>query len=95
MSNINLKETVENLIDIFLDAGKISLELRDKGLKKEIKSDNTPVSNGDLEVNKLLTKRINELTPNIPIVSEESSENKNNEKLKEFWLIDPIDGTYD
>ena len=59
MSNINLKETVENLIDIFLDAGKISLELRDKGLKKEIKSDNTPVSNGDLEVNKLLTKRIN------------------------------------
>ena len=57
MSNINLKEIVENLIDIFLDAGKISLELRDKGLKKEIKSDNTPVSNGDLEVNKLLTKR--------------------------------------
>ena len=56
MSNINLKEIVENLIDIFLDAGKISLELRDKGLKKEIKSDNTPVSNGDLEVNKLLTK---------------------------------------
>ena len=95
MSSINLKETVENLIDIFLDAGKISLELRDKGLKKEIKSDNTPVSNGDLEVNKLLTKRINELTPNIPIVSEESSDNKNNEKLKDFWLIDPIDGTYD
>ena len=95
MSNINLKETVENLIDIFLDAGKISLELRDKGLKKEIKSDNTPVSNGDLEVNKLLTKRINELTPNIPIVSEESSDNKNNEKLKDFWLIAPIDGTYD
>jgi 3''-Phosphoadenosine 5''-phosphosulfate (PAPS) 3''-phosphatase len=89
VSNINLKEIVENLIDIFLDAGKISLELRDKGLKKEIKSDNTPVSNGDLEVNKLLTKRINELTPNIPIVSEESSDNKNNEKLKDFWLIDP------
>ena len=95
MNNINLKEIVENLVDVFLDAGKMSIELRDKGLKKEIKSDNTPVSNGDLEVNKLLTKKISELTPNIPIVSEESLENKNNEKLKDFWLIDPIDGTYD
>ena len=85
MSNINLKEIVENLIGVFLDAGKISLELRNNGLKKEIKSDNTPVSNGDLEVNKLLTKKINELTPNIPIVSEESSDNKNNNKLKDFW----------
>ena len=26
-----------------------------------------------LEVNKILTKKINELTPNIPIVSEEAS----------------------
>ena len=95
MNNINLKEIVESLVDVFLDAGKMSIELRDKGLKKEIKSDNTPVSNGDLEVNKLLTKKISELTPNIPIVSEESLENKNNEKLKDFWLIDPIDGTYD
>ena len=95
MSSINLKETVENLIDIFLVAGNMSIELRDKGLKKEIKSDNTPVSNGDLEVNKLLTKKINELTPNIPIISEESTDNKKNDQLKDFWLIDPIDGTYD
>ena len=50
MNNINLKEIVENLVDVFLDAGKMSIELRDKGLKKEIKSDNTPVSNGDLEL---------------------------------------------
>ena len=75
------KEIALSLLDTFKDAGNVALELRDKGLKKEIKSDNTPVSNGDLEVNKLLTKRINELTPNIPIVSEESSDNKNNKKL--------------
>ena len=95
MSEINIKKTVENLIDTFLDAGRLSLELRKKGLTKEIKSDNTPVSNGDLEVNKLITRKINQLNPDIPLVSEETSENKSNTNLKNFWLIDPIDGTYD
>ena len=95
MTELNIKEIVENLIDTFLNAGKISLELREKGLTKKIKSDNTPVSNGDIEVNKLITNKIKELTPSIPIVSEESSDNKSQDNLKDFWLIDPIDGTYD
>ena len=95
MIQSDIKKIVEDLVQTFLYAGKISLNLRKKGLIKEIKSDNTPVSNGDLEVNKILTKRILELTPNIPIVSEETSENKSRENLEDFWLNDPIDGTYD
>ena len=39
MIEINLKEIIENLIDTFLSAGKVSLDLRKKGLSKEIKSD--------------------------------------------------------
>ena len=58
MIEINIKKIVESLIDTFLEAGKISLELRKKGLIKKIKSDNTPVSNGDLEVNKIITQKI-------------------------------------
>ena len=95
MTKIKIKEIVENLIDTFLFAGNVSIELRKKGLKKEIKSDNTLVSNGDIEVNKFITKKISEITPDIPIVSEESSDNKDNTQLKNFWLVDPIDGTYD
>ena len=95
MVKINLKEIVENLINTFLSAGEISIDLRKVGLTKKIKSDNTPVSNGDLEVNKIITKKIKELTPEIPIVSEEAIENKSIKDLKNFWLIDPIDGTYD
>ena len=95
MTKINIQTIVENLIDTFLHAGKVSLELRNRGLTKEIKSDNTPVSNGDIEVNKIITKKINELTPHIPIVSEETSDNKSIKNLNDFWLIDPIDGTYD
>ena len=92
---MNLKEIIENLVESFLVAGDLALQLRKKGLIKKIKSDNTPVSNGDLEVNKLISKKISELTPEIPIISEESLENKNKANLKNFWLIDPIDGTYD
>ena len=91
---MEVKKIIEGLIDTFLEAGYLSLDLRKKGLKKEIKSDNTPVSNGDLEVNKFITKKISELTPHIPIISEENSDNKDNLELKDFWLIDPIDGTY-
>ena len=95
MKQIEIKATIEKLIDTFLYAGKVSIELREKGLIKEIKEDNTPVSNGDLEVDRILTEKINDLTPQIPIVSEETSHNKSKTDLKNFWLIDPIDGTYD
>ena len=95
MTKINIQEIVENLLDTFLYAGKVSLELRDQGLTKKIKSDNTPVSNGDMEVNKIITNKIKELTPLIPIISEETSDNKSIKNLNDFWLIDPIDGTYD
>ena len=95
MDNDQLKKINYALIDTFLLAGDRSIELRRIGLKKEIKSDNTPVTNGDIEVNNILTKKIKSITPNIPIVSEESSNNKSNSSLSNFWLIDPIDGTHD
>ena len=92
---MDLKIIVENLVDSFLSAGDLALQLRKKGLIKKLKSDNTPVSNGDLEVNELISRKISEITPGLPIISEETSDNKNNSNLKNFWLVDPIDGTYD
>ena len=95
MDKDQLKKINYALIDTFLIAGNRSIELRRIGLKKEIKSDNTPVTNGDIEVNKILTEKIKNITSDIPIVSEESTTNKSNNNLNDFWLIDPIDGTHD
>ena len=89
------KKITNELLDTFIKAGDLSLDLREKGLIKEIKEDNTPVTNGDLEVNKILVNKIGELTPEIPIISEETSKNKDIKDLSNFWLIDPIDGTFD
>ena len=94
--NIQEAKTITlSLIDTFNNASQVALDLRKAGLKKEIKSDNTPVTNGDIEVNKILTKKISEITPNIVIISEENANHKNDKNLENFWLIDPIDGTRD
>ena len=87
------KYICENLISTFNTAGKISIDLFEKGLKIEIKEDKSPVSNGDLKVNEIITNKIKKLTPNIPIISEETVDLKVKNKEKIFWLIDPIDGT--
>jgi 3'(2'), 5'-bisphosphate nucleotidase len=93
MNNNELKTVAENLIDTFDKAGKESIELYNKGLKVEIKKDNSPVTNGDLRANELITEKILELTPSIPIISEETVDLNIKNKSKIFWLIDPIDGT--
>ena len=93
MNKNELKYVAEGLIETFNVAGQESIDLYAKGLKIEIKPDNSPVSNGDLRCNELITNKILELTPNIPIVSEETVDIKIKNKEKIFWLIDPIDGT--
>tara|TARA_B100000575_G_scaffold271702_1_gene253208 strand:+ start:46 stop:825 length:780 start_codon:yes stop_codon:yes gene_type:complete len=93
MKTSELKTISEKLIDTFHNAGKISIDLYKKGLNIEIKEDKSPVSNGDLKVNDLITSKIKDLTPDIPIISEETVDLKVKNKAKIFWLIDPIDGT--
>ena len=93
MNKNELKNIAESLIETFNIAGQESIDLYAQGLKIEIKSDNSPVSNGDLRCNELITNKILELTPNIPIISEETVDLKVKNKNKIFWLIDPIDGT--
>ena len=93
MNSNELKSIAENLIETTELAGNKSIELYKQGLKKIIKPDNTPVTNADLEVNKMLTDKIEKLTPNIPIVSEETVDLSKKNNFKTFWLLDPIDGT--
>ena len=93
MKKSELKTISESLIETFNEAGKISIDLYKKGLEIEIKEDKSPVSNADLKVNEIITNKIIELTPSIPIISEETVDLKIKNKEKIFWLIDPIDGT--
>tara|TARA_Y100001958_G_C21092521_1_gene445165 strand:+ start:162 stop:941 length:780 start_codon:yes stop_codon:yes gene_type:complete len=93
MIDINFKQIIEDLIPVFDKAGQESINLYKEGLKIEMKDDNSPVSNGDLVVNKIITNKLIELTPNIPVISEETVKVNDKNKNSIFWLIDPIDGT--
>ena len=95
MNNWNLKNIVEDLLSTFLEAGKMAKKISDRGVKITIKPDKSPVTDGDLVVNQLLTRKIQNLTPDIPIISEETVNLEIKNKNKTFWLIDPIDGTKD
>tara|TARA_Y200000002_G_scaffold382501_1_gene399775 strand:+ start:211 stop:990 length:780 start_codon:yes stop_codon:yes gene_type:complete len=93
MNNKDLKGIAEGLVETFNDAGKKSIKIEKQGVKVKTKDDGSPVTNGDLLVNEILTKKIIELTPNIPIISEETVDLKIKNTLNTYWLIDPIDGT--
>ena len=61
----------------------------------QMKADNTPVTQADLIANEIIECGLQALTPNIPILTEESlvvpfAERKN---WTQYWLIDPLDGT--
>ena len=95
MNNLNLKNTAEELLSTFIEAGEITRKISQRGAKITIKSDKSPVTDADLAVDELLKTKIKSLTPNIPIISEETVDLNSNNQDKTFWLIDPIDGTRD
>ena len=95
MNKLNYKNITEELLQTFLDAGKIARDKNTKGLKIIIKADKSPVTDGDLEVDRILREKILNLTPNVPIISEETVNLKKKNEYNNFWLIDPIDGTRD
>lgn len=80
-----------NLIKIIRNAGNLILDNR-KGLTR-LKGDSSPVTQADFESNIFLTQELRKIK-DIPVLSEENIiEYDERKKWKEFWLIDPLDGT--
>jgi len=86
---------LETIIAIAKDAGDIIMEIYKKDFDVEYKEDNSPLTIADLKSNELICSRLQELYPNIPIVSEENKEVEYSirKDWKYYWCIDPIDGT--
>ena len=95
MNNLNFEKITESLINVFLEAGQITKDISKKGIEITIKPDKSPVTNADLAVDKILSTKIKNLTPEIPIISEETVDLDHRNESTKFWLIDPIDGTRD
>lgn len=57
----------------------------------DLKSDNSPVSKADAEIEQVFRKHIQHLHPKHAVIGEEGT--KKAPKNKPTWIIDPIDGT--
>lgn len=76
-------------------AAELIMEYYVRHIEVAHKEDKSPVTEADLAANKLIVEKLKELTPHIPVVSEENSEedNRNAAKGDIFWMVDPLDGT--
>lgn len=59
------------------------------------KDDESPVTSADYAANDIICNALGKLTPDIPILSEESTEQEiaQRHNWPRYWLIDPLDGT--
>ncbi|NKF52492.1 3'(2'),5'-bisphosphate nucleotidase CysQ [Shewanella sp. WXL01] len=90
------EDIIEQVIDIATSAGKEIRGIYQQGdFEREIKSDNTPVTSADLAANDIICSKLAALTPDIPILSEESVDIplSEREQWQRYWLVDPLDGT--
>ena len=88
---IDLK--ISNIINqIAIDAGREIIKIYNKPFTAKMKTDRSPVTKADLVANDLICKKLYELSPEIPIISEEGKK-KLDKKSNIFWLVDPLDGT--
>lgn len=90
-----LESLREPLRQLVLDAGHRILEIYDEPLEVRQKDDSSPVTEADEEGERIILAGLAPLTPDIPVVAEESAAAGQIPDVSggTFWLVDPLDGT--
>ena len=83
------------LAEVVEEAGALILPLWRSGLKVDQKADESPVTEADRRGEALILRRLGELFPGVPVISEEDAcEFGTPEQIgARFFLVDPVDGT--
>jgi len=82
--------SVQHLLEVCEEAGRLALDLRRRGLRVQSKQDGSPVTNADLALSELLESRLLALSPTFPVLCEETLVLPDSDT---FWILDPLDGT--
>ena len=82
-------------IAIARDAAEAILAVYERDFDVQSKDDKSPVTEADLAAHAIIVKRLAELAPDIPCLSEEGSipDFETRRRWNRYWLIDPLDGT--
>ncbi len=88
-------DVFNQIIDIAEKAGNLILSRYKRNSPISIKADGSRVTRADKESEEFILNMLKKLTPDIPIISEESVQSNDLSLVHggDFWLVDPIDGT--
>ena len=83
------------LIDVTRRAGTAILQVYESDFEVQSKSDASPLTEADLASHHVIAGALSGLTPEIPLLSEESEPPPFDERQRwrRYWLVDPLDGT--
>jgi len=83
------------VVRIAEEAGREIVKQYRTVLKIKIKSDQSPLTQADLDANRIILEGLGKLTPGVPIISEETPAPAYavRKKWALYWLVDPLDGT--
>lgn len=86
---------LSELKTLIRQAGSVVLDIYHSGYEVTNKADQSPVTDADIAAHNILLNGLSALTPEIPVLSEESYDADNMERFNwsTFWLVDPLDGT--
>src|SRR5258708_21625296 len=91
----DLPALAEALMPIVARAGDAIMRIYDSGFTVQRKDDNSPLTLADLESQRVIIEGLTKVTPDVPILSEESAQAPWDERKtwRELWVVDPLDGT--
>ncbi|MDE2346522.1 MAG: 3'(2'),5'-bisphosphate nucleotidase CysQ [Gammaproteobacteria bacterium] len=83
------------LLEIASRASQAILKIYATDFQVDIKQDRSPVTAADMAAHQVILQGLNQLTPDLPVLSEESSRVPFSERRRwtRYWLVDPLDGT--
>ena len=88
-----LGDLLEGLADPVRAAGRAAVAIRQAGLTTRIKADGSPVSDADEAAEAIVLGALEDVAPDIAVISEENPESHGFAPPDRFFLVDPIDGT--
>src|SRR6202023_2838764 len=91
----DLPALAESLMPTVERAGAAIMRIYDAGFSVQQKDDDTPLTAADLHSQRVIIEGLQRITPDIPILSEESAAAPWAERQtwRELWVVDPLDGT--
>ena len=86
---------IQKINQIAREAGQAILEVYSQEFEVDEKEDQSPLTQADMASHRHITSELQKLTPEIPVLSEESAfvPWEQRSQWLRYWLVDPLDGT--